>query len=322
MFLIDKTVAGLAEVIGEPFISKKQVWDNGIFPYRISIKFVHLMLPENRPPVLGEIRDALTDEWSPRYGWGILNQRFITGVNAEKIVEVIQRQHNDLDEIKANLEHYLEEAKLKREEAVKPRRVTVPEKEVKVKEKDEALISKREESVHSKLQNFLVRLGKSTGCTVWIASNDRNRVYKGEKLGEDCLKKLPKMGLSEEATKKISLIDVIWIRQNAPVCAFEVEITSSIYSGLLRMSDLLTVVSALKIKLFIVAPKVRQNRVMGELDRPTFHKIGLSEYCKFIPAEALEPLLKRVEDLKGHINHSVIDTVAIDFSEKLESALE
>lgn len=322
MFLIDKAVAGFAEVRGEPFISKKQVWDNGIFPYRITIKFIHVMLPDNRPPVLGEIRDALTDEWTPRYGWGILNQRLITGVNAKKIVRVIQRQQNDLAEIKANLEHYLEETKLKRDEAAKPKRVRLPKKEVSLKEKDEALISKSEESVHSKFQNSLVRLGKSTGCTVWIASNDRNRVYEGKKLGEGCLKKLPKMGLSEEATKKISLIDVIWIRQNAPVCAFEVEVTSSIYSGLLRMSDLLTVVPALKIKLFIVAPKVRQNRVMGELNRPTFQKIGLSEYCKFIPAEELEPLLKRVEDLKGHINRSVIDTVAVDFSEELEGALE
>ena len=37
----------------------------------------------------------------------------------------------------------------------------------------------------------------------------------------------------------IELIDVLWLDGNAIVAAFEIESTTSIYSGLLRMSDLL-----------------------------------------------------------------------------------
>ncbi|OGG51979.1 MAG: hypothetical protein A3F84_15285 [Candidatus Handelsmanbacteria bacterium RIFCSPLOWO2_12_FULL_64_10] len=34
----EKAIAGLAEVAGEPYFSKKPVWDNGIFPHRIPLK--------------------------------------------------------------------------------------------------------------------------------------------------------------------------------------------------------------------------------------------------------------------------------------------
>jgi hypothetical protein len=105
------------------------------------------------------------------------------------------------------------------------------------------------------------------------------------------------LGLSDEATKRISLIDVIWLRQNGPVCAFEVEETTSVYSGLLRMSDLISVIPALNIKLFIVAPRERQGRFMAELNRPTFQKIGLSEFCRFIASEDLEKLVGKVDEL-------------------------
>jgi hypothetical protein len=89
-------------------------------------------------------------------------------------------------------------------------------------------------------------------------------------------------------------------------CAFEIETTTSIYSGLLRMSDLLAEVPAIKIDLFIVAPKERQEKVMGELARPTFSKLGLSEYCRFIASEELEALSKRVHGLSGHIQPSLL----------------
>ncbi|MBC7219773.1 MAG: hypothetical protein H5T49_06580, partial [Hadesarchaea archaeon] len=120
---------------------------------------------------------------------------------------------------------------------------------------------------------------------------------------------------------RISLIDIIWIRQNAPVCAFEVETTTSIYSGLLRMSDLISVVPALRIKLYIVAPKERQERVRAELTRPTFQKLGLNDFCKFIPLEDLNALLDRVEGLRGHVQPTIVDTIAVGFEEEIENLI-
>ena len=124
------------------------------------------------------------------------------------------------------------------------------------------------------------------------------------------------MGLSDEATRRISLIDVIWVNRNAPVCAFEIEASTSIYSGLLRMSDLLAVVPALNIHINIVAPRKRQNKVLAELGRPTFRKIGLSEYCRYIPSEALSELMAKVKGLGGHIQPTILDTIAVPLETK------
>lgn len=126
---------------------------------------------------------------------------------------------------------------------------------------------------------------------------------------------LPNFGLNDEASSKISLIDVIWLKQNTPMCAFEVETSTSVYSGLLRMSDLIAVVPAINIKLYIVAQEERKNKVLNELSRPTFRKIGLNDYCEFISIEKLEELLKKIENLSGHIQPSILDTISIGLEE-------
>ena len=74
------------------------------------------------------------------------------------------------------------------------------------------------------------------------------------------LGELPKMvselptQFNEVTNKTIELIDVLWLKGNSIVAAFEVESTTAIYSGLLRMSDLLALQPNLEINLFLVAP--------------------------------------------------------------------
>src|SRR4051794_27053787 len=61
--IVDKATAALAQVSGPPYVSQEPVWDNGVFPHRIPLQFVHAMHPPNRPPILGKIRDALMSAW-------------------------------------------------------------------------------------------------------------------------------------------------------------------------------------------------------------------------------------------------------------------
>jgi hypothetical protein len=326
-FIIDKSIAGLVQVSGEPFVSQEIIWDNGLYPHRLPIKFLHVMRPQNRPLILGEIRDAITSEWGLGYGWGIVNQWVLPENSSQTIINAITSRHNDLSDIQTNLELYLDEANLIRNK--KAKRKTAKIKDVIKSETIEAIEPEKiaipiqeDESAHSKSQKALIRLGKITGASVWIASNDRNRLYHGKTLGDGCLSSLPNLGLSKEAVSRISLIDVIWIKQNAPVCAFEVETTTSIYSGLLRMSDLLSVVPALNIKLFIISPKERQGKVLAELGRPTFQKIGLSDFCRFISSEDLESLVEKVKGFQGHVQPSILDAIAIGLEEPIKSGLE
>ena len=313
IFIIGKTLAALAEVVGEPFSSKERVWDNGLFPYRIPITFCHVLDKDDRVPILGRVRQALTDAWGPRYGWGILNQQALSGETAATIIDELQARPNAIDRFQSELQQRMQEAKLARE-ALTPSRYPTKRrhKEPRVGEGEPI---PDDISLHTKLQRLLLLLGRATGCLVWVAASDRSRALPVTTMGVECLEELPRMGLSEEATRRISYIDVIWIRQNAPVCAFEIETTTSVYSGLLRMSDLLAEVPALKIGLFVVAPKERQLKVLGELARPTFSKIGLSEYCRFIAAEELEDLGQRVKGLAGHLQPTILDAIAVPLEE-------
>jgi len=317
--MVDKGLAAFATVAGKPFHSTEVVWDNGLFPYRISLKFVHVLQKDQRVPILGEVRDTLTSAWGPRYGWGILTQRVLKDDQAETLVKAITSRPNGLVQIEADLATLLSDAKQERDLLSKQKKPIEEEVKEKALLPAEEFESKEEESLHSQAESSLIKLGKATGCSVLIASNDRNRTFQGKPLGEECLKSLPNLGLNEEAIRRISLIDVIWIIKNSPVSAFEVETTTSIHSGLLRMSDLLSVVPSLKISLYIVGPKNRQDRVRAELTRPTFQKIGLNEYCKFIPLEELQKLQSKVEGLQGHIQPTIIDTIATGFEEEPEN---
>jgi hypothetical protein len=317
VIIVDKSLAALAEVSGKVYESRDKVWDNGVFPHRIPLNFVHILEPKDRPLILGDVRDALTQAWGPRYGWAILNQQVLESPQADVVVRAITTKPNALRKYEQNLVDRLEEARVKRDQSdlSRPRNRRHPNVAPE-QQKEERTESKKEASVHTKTQSELIALGRITGCSVWIASNDQGRTYSGKKLIDGCLKKLPRMGLSDEATKRVSLIDVIWLNQNAPICAFEVETSTSIYSGLLRMSDLLSVVPALNIQIYIIAPRERQNKVLAELARPTFRKIGLSEYCRYIPSEDLSELISKVKGFGGHIQPGILSTISVPLEDE------
>jgi hypothetical protein len=88
-----------------------------------------------------------------------------------------------------------------------------------------------------------------------------------------------------------------WLKGNAIVAAFEVESTTSVYSGLLRMSDLLALQPNLDIKLFLVAPDERRGKVEQEIQRPTFkiREKPMPQVCGFL---AFSKLMEKVEAIQ------------------------
>ena len=122
---------------------------------------------------------------------------------------------------------------------------------------------------HTEIQFSLLCLGADMGLDVWVAKNDRTKKCNGQTLGM-----LPRMvaelptQFNEATNRTIELIDVLWLKGNSIVAAFEVESTTSVYSGLLRMSDLLSLQPNLDIDLYIVAPDERRNKVQQEILRP------------------------------------------------------
>lgn len=128
---------------------------------------------------------------------------------------------------------------------------------------------------HTEIQSWLRDMGRSLGYAVWIASNDRGRLHQGVPLGDGCLTQLP-VG-AQAGAEAVKLIDVVWVdpATQSVAAAFEVEHSTSIYSGIVRMLDLAlgTEVGA-KSTLFLVAPDNRRDEVAQQLRRPAFSRVS------------------------------------------------
>jgi len=126
--------------------------------------------------------------------------------------------------------------------------VVIPTEE---EEKDTASGDSPDAPGHTEIQWRLLNLGSQMGLNVWAPRSDRGKEWNGARIREvhNLLDSLPTQ-FDDVTNKTIENIDVLWLKGNAIVAAFEVEHTTSIYSGLLRMSDLLTMQPNIDIKLY------------------------------------------------------------------------
>lgn len=133
------------------------------------------------------------------------------------------------------------------------------------------------ERTHTEIQAWLRDIGKALGYDVWIAANDHKRLHQGIALSTGCLKTLPESIQSAKGAEATRLIDVLWLAPKSEqiVAAFEVEHSTSIYSGICRMLDLALNGNDMSVstELFLVAPDSRENDIRGQLKRPAFSRI-------------------------------------------------
>jgi type II restriction enzyme len=138
-------------------------------------------------------------------------------------------------------------------------------------------VAQENDHTHTEIQGWLRDLGTALGYDIWIASNDKNRLYLGARLSEGCLDSLPDPIRSSDAADTVSLIDVLWVSKESGriVAAFEVEHSTSIYSGIVRMLDLaLGVPEHAGAAFFLVAPDVREQDVRAQFARPAFSRVS------------------------------------------------
>jgi type II restriction enzyme len=128
-----------------------------------------------------------------------------------------------------------------------------------------------EDDLHTEMQYHLLKIGRSLGYDVIAAANDRSKNYKGNHFSAISLKSFPEMALDRDTLNTIGLIDVVWFEKgtNRAVAAFEVEKSTSIYSGILRLSDLALSFAESAADLFLVIPGSREKDVILQLTRPS-----------------------------------------------------
>lgn len=162
----------------------------------------------------------------------------------------------------------------------------------------------QEEKIHSHIQWLLARIGQKFGYKVWIAANDRKHTWNGEPLSKYSIDEMPRFNdVGTKSQRMIELIDVVWLKGKKIEAAFEVESTTSIFTGLLRMSDLALALDNSIFPLYIAVPEERTTDVIAQLSRLTFQRLGLHERCRFFAFENLieqsEPIMRFASDVNA-----------------------
>jgi hypothetical protein len=166
-----------------------------------------------------------------------------------------------------------------------------------------------------RIQSLIAQIGASMGMSIWIPRADRGGVLKEWKSDEHpLLERLP-LNYDDTTLRTIEQIDVIWLRGRSIVRAFEVEHTTAVYSGILRMADLLSLQPNMDIKLHIVAPSYKRDKVFQEIRRPVFSLLErgpLAESCTYLSYDSLHELAAQ-----KHLAH-LSDTVLEEYAEEAE----
>jgi len=166
-----------------------------------------------------------------------------------------------------------------------------------------------------RVQALLAQIGARMGMSIWVPRADRGGVLKEWKDdGQLIVERLP-LNYDDTTLRTIEQIDVLWLRGRSIVRAFEVEHTTSVYSGILRMADLLALQPNMNIKLHIVAPSSRRDKVFQEIRRPVFsllEKGPLAESCTYLSYDSIRELAAQ-----KHLVH-LSDTVLDEYTEEVD----
>ncbi|MEX2008542.1 MAG: hypothetical protein WD850_03570 [Candidatus Spechtbacterales bacterium] len=154
---------------------------------------------------------------------------------------------------------------------------------------------KKQPTEHSEMQWRLIRLGLRSHFDVWVPENDKGKEYNGEVFRPMVLEDFHE---TLDVPIYIKNIDAVWKLGQSVKAAFEVENSTSVYSGILRLSDLRALTPNSNYPLFIVAPRERRKKVFNELQRPTFSNsyLELDRVVKYLSYDSIRDLDETVKE--------------------------
>ena len=314
-----KRWVGILKVQGERFRDESPIFAEEIFPVRFKVKPVAILPPEHGVPMetlAGKLTffpaDATARQWSGLVRGSPTRYKTEDGnVIAAAIQEAVAHpvlRPVDPKQLQRSTNLYKLKGKSGGVEVETV--VTIP-----TKEEEQPVEGPETEKgpSHTEIQWLLLDLGSQMGLNVWAPKADRGKVWNSKPFGT-----IPKMLASlptqfdEGTTRTIENIDVLWLKGQAIVAAFEVEHTTTIYSGLLRMSDLLTMQPNLDINLYLVGPDERYDKFSREVARPTFatRPKPLHTLCGFLPYSKLCQRIEEAKNVLRFLKPEFIDEIA------------
>jgi type II restriction enzyme len=156
----------------------------------------------------------------------------------------------------------------------------------------EIVADQQEASEHTQVQHALIKIGRALNYDVFVARNDQHRTCCGDDFSLLTTPRLPALGVAPDVLATVELIDVIWLKRAEPrvVCAFEIEHSTSIFSGILRMKDLAHSLTGEASQFYLVAPTAREKEVAIQMARPSLYEAKNSFRLGYL----------RSEDVKEH----------------------
>lgn len=153
---------------------------------------------------------------------------------------------------------------------------------------------KKAPTEHVEMQWRLIRLGNRSNFDVWVPVGDQSKKFDGNQFKNFVIKEFQE---TIDVPIYIKNIDIVWKLGNSIKSAFEIEHSTSIYSGILRLADLRVLTPNSTYPLFIVANRERKDNVFKQLRRPIFSNnyLSLNHAVKFISYDSIRELDKNLK---------------------------
>ncbi|MDD3807314.1 MAG: hypothetical protein PHE86_04665 [Candidatus Marinimicrobia bacterium] len=182
--------------------------------------------------------------------------------------------------------------------------VPIENEKIELQQEDiEEVLGNKELSDHIIMQWKLIGLGMKAGSKVWIPKNDQSRINKEYRFSN--FEKEFTAGLDTPA-KYVENIDVVWKEEYRIDAAFEIENSTSIYSGLLRFADLKIVAPNSPYPLYIVAPISKKKRLIDQIKRPTFKRLEFGKKVRYLSYESINEIDKFFTSTASGFNADVL----------------
>jgi hypothetical protein len=312
---------GLLRVESERFRDDSVIFRDETFPVRFRVKPEVILSPEHGVPMellKGKLTFYPSDMTGPQWSGHVRSSPTkYNAADGEAIATAIRAAESNpvsrpVDPRALARSPNLYKVRVKEGDEEVERVVNIPTSE----EEDEEAASHVAvvgAPTHSEIQWRLLDLGSQMGLEVWAPRRDRGKTWDSNQIAHvpRLRDRLPSQ-FDENTNRTIEEIDVLWLTGQTIVAAFEVEHSTSIFSGLLRMSDLLTMQPNITIKLYIVGPDERYAKFTSEVARPTFAARAkpLHGLCRFLPYSKLCDRLEEAKNVVRFLRPEFLDEIA------------
>ena len=312
---------GLLQVESAVFVDDSQIFDDpDPFTVRFCVKPIVVLDPELAVPIREErVWRALTITQAYDQGGGHWTGFFRTSLNQFEVSDgqfLAELLRGQLD--KPTAYPFTDKD---RRELTRRKKVRTLDRAVEVEVPDDEEDSPEQESTPKEIsgatdsresilyQAKISSIGAEMGFHIWTPRSDKARVFEhvDKSKHKMFLDDLP-LNYDDTTLKTVEQIDVLWLKGRSMARAFEIEHTTAIYSGLLRMADLLALQPNMDIRLHIVAPSEKRDKVLREIRRPVFSLLEsgpLYEKCSYLSYDSVNILWETPH--LAHMSDSIIE---------------